>query len=635
MSPRPLLLIALLSLAGCGAPPLGAMALYDTSPSREDFFALPWPDDRRLTVGADGKRRIDLSGYYNAGGQLGKYLDLIGGAPLDGFGLHAGIFFRFDGPLDPESLPATAAASITADAGAFVVDVSPSSPTHGQRTPVRAHFDGPAGRYAGANRLTLLPEPGFPLREKTTYAAVVTDGVVAADGGPLRRDPRFDGKLLAGLEGALGIPAGRVVVATVFSTQDATSGMKQLRDAVYAQAPAPVAADFKHIGAEKGAKRFDLYHGTFQSPMFQEGTPPYINDGGRLRTGADGKPKVVRLEGLRFALTVPRGAIPATGWPVILYAHGTGGDFEDFVGDGSAGGAALVRDSNDRPVAAFAMISIDQVLHGPRDPSESDPEVTFFNFQNLEAARDNVRQGALDDFQLLRLVEGLKIDKAPGTGLPIRLDKDRIYFKGHSQGGLTGPLFLAFEPKIKAAVLSGAGADLIFALTGKTKPLDITRVVSAVVGEPVDEYHPLLSLLQTFLEPADPGNYGRFFFREVPPGQTPKSIFQPVGIVDNFTPVPTMFAFAAAMGVQPVTPLIAPIPSLPLFPDGTAAAPISRNVAGGEACGVMCEYKVPTAQSGRPAYDGHFVIFRHPQAVAQANLFLATHAKSGVAQLLR
>ena len=59
------------------------------------------------------------------------------------------------------------------------------------------------------------------------------------------------------------------------------------------------------------------------------------------------------------------------------------------------------------------MIGIDQVLHGPRDPSSSNPEITFFNLQNLEAARENVKQGAADDFQLLRLVEGMDIPKAP------------------------------------------------------------------------------------------------------------------------------------------------------------------------------------------------------------------------------
>src|SRR5262249_31266697 len=149
---------------------------------------------------------------------------------------------------------------------------------------------------------------------------------------------------------------------------------------------------------------------------------------------------------------------------------------------------------------------------------------------------------------------GFSVSATPITGQPIRFDLDRIYFKGHSQGGLTGPLFLAYEPKIKAAILSGAGADLILSLLNKTQPVDIPKVVQSVVGEDVAEDARLLSLLQTFLESSDPGNYARLFFREPPAGVPAKSIYQSMGIVDHYTPVPTIKALALAMGVQPANP---------------------------------------------------------------------------------
>ena len=125
---------------------------------------------------------------------------------------------------------------------------------------------------------------------------------------------------------------------------------------------------------------------------------------------------------------------PSDGWPVILYAHGTGGDYQTFVRESLDLRAALI-ERKGKPPVRMAMIGIDQVLHGPRDPSGSNPEITFFNLQNLDAARDNVKQGAADDFQLLRLVEEMNVAKAPTTGRPIRFDKKRIYFMGHSQGG--------------------------------------------------------------------------------------------------------------------------------------------------------------------------------------------------------
>ena len=82
--------------------------------------------------------------------------------------------------------------------------------------------------------------------------------------------------------------------------------------------------------------------------------------------------------------------MPPDGWPVILYAHGTGGDYQTFVRESLDLRAALI-ERKGQPPTRMAMIGIDQVLHGPRDPSGSNAEITFFNLQNLAAARDNVR----------------------------------------------------------------------------------------------------------------------------------------------------------------------------------------------------------------------------------------------------
>ena len=53
------------------------------------------------------------------------------------------------------------------------------------------------------------------------------------------------------------------------------------------------------------------------------------------------------------------------------------------------------------------------------------------------------------------------------------VDPARIGVIGHSQGGITGAPFLAFEPGVKAAVLSGTSALLFRVLLEKTQPFDI------------------------------------------------------------------------------------------------------------------------------------------------------------------
>jgi len=60
-------------------------------------------------------------------------------AKLDGFGLNAAIFARFDGALDPASLP-DPAASQQPGASVYLVNLDAVSPNRGQRTPLIAHF---------------------------------------------------------------------------------------------------------------------------------------------------------------------------------------------------------------------------------------------------------------------------------------------------------------------------------------------------------------------------------------------------------------------------------------------------------------------------------------------------------------
>jgi len=190
-------LLLALALAACNGSsssstpdmaPAGATALYDNTSARPDFFALPWPSDARISTTTG---QMDLTGFINPGGEIGKYITTIGNEPLGGFGTQSAIYFRFSAAIDPTTLPASADASILASANVYVVDTTPTSPTFGQRAPVRAHFVAESGNYISSNWLALLPEPGFPLRQKTTYTAVLTDGLRAADGGPVRADPRF------------------------------------------------------------------------------------------------------------------------------------------------------------------------------------------------------------------------------------------------------------------------------------------------------------------------------------------------------------------------------------------------------------------------------------------------------------
>ncbi len=74
--------------------------------------------------------------------------------------------------------------------------------------------------------------------------------------------------------------------------------------------------------------------------------------------------------------------------------------------------------------------------------------------------------------------------------------------------------------------------------------------------------------------------------------------------------------------------------TLPLTSLQWAPPPIAKNVAGGTATGVLCEYKVPVLTNGKQPYDGHFVVFKYTAAIRQSNRFLATHVRDGLPTLM-
>jgi hypothetical protein len=574
---RKLLALSFLIL-GCGDDGAAGVVVLDQN-DPHDFYARPFPSDDRKNP--DGT--IDLSTYPRPSVLIKEYVDEAA-RDKHGFGENTCIYFRFSGAIDPMSLPQTPQDSLAADASVFLTEVA-----SGQRIPVRTHMRPKGGKYAGANLLAMCPFAGLPLAPQTKYTAAVTTKVHAADGTPIQKGG-----------------------STTFTTGDPTSDMKALRDAIVAlPAPTPSMLTWQSGGS------FDEYDGIYSAPFFQQGTVPFLtpDQGGTIQFDAQGHPQLVRMDQLRFAMTVPKSAMPANGYPMVIYAHGTGGNYRSFITEGLAERLAGV---------GIAMMSIDQVLHGPRDPTGADPEITFFNFQNMAAARDNVRQGGADDFQLLRLAQNWSTSiTLPMTNAQVKFDSQSMAFMGHSQGGLTGPLFVAYEPGVRGAVFSGAAGLLIIALLNKTQPVNIPDVVSTLVNDdPLDEFHPLLSLVQQYFEPADPCNYGRLYFQVPPQGVPAHSIFQTIGLVDHYAPVPGLKAFMLSMGLQPVGMLPDPIDGLDLAGLNVGTAPVSANVAGGAATGVAAEY-VATG------YDGHFVLFDNTAAQRQSTGFLQSLLAGG------
>jgi len=623
-------ILALLAVAGCGGgEPVTALFELPRDGHTSEYYALPFPNDLRLR--SDGT--IDLDDHVRPNELIGLYLDAVS-AGTHGFGTNSAGFVRFSGVIEAGSLPADPTASLAEDATVQLVDVDPASPERGQRRPLLFRFSPYEGESIAANWLGCLPYPGFPLRPSTTYALLVTRDLRGSDGAGVARAADFEAvmgdggsdpvvidararyaPLLDWLDQPGGLERDDLADAAVFTTEDAVGLVGRAREVIYRDVAAPVIRDLTLVD---NGPDYDTFEGVYDGPNFQTGLPPYENpdDGGAIEVDAAGDPVVARSEALRVAITVPPGTTPATGWPIVIYAHGTGGDYRSFIDDNTA--LRMARQG-------LAVASIDQPLHGPRGDGSDPGEDLVFNYKNPVAALDTIRQGAIDDFQLVRLVTTLTIaDAISGRGA-LRFDPDRLLFMGHSQGGLTGTLFVAWEPLVEGAVLSGDGGLLYQTLLHRPGIADL--VAGFIRDYPLDQFNNLLALVQAFAEPGDPANYGPLILREPPAGGTAKDVYQSEGLGDSYVPEVTMEALALTLGVQPVSPVLQPVEGFALRGLDVLDAPVTGNAVGGHTA-VFLQYQPASGN------DGHFVVFDVPTARRQHAAFLGSLARDGRATLV-
>ncbi|WP_437534689.1 hypothetical protein WME79_10900 [Sorangium sp. So ce726] len=643
---------SLVAALGCGDAPPSVSSIW-VSPARqgelrgERFFDAPWPSDLRREGGA-----VRLDGYHNPRRLriLDEYIREMDSV-LDGFSPAAAGFLRFAGPIDVSSLPSTPALAMSPLGTVQLIDVDPGSPERGARRPISIHFRREAGVYWPANTLAIMPVMGFPLRPRTRYALVVTDAVRGEGGGAVEASPELREALGIGQASvtpdavrealapavdeieAAGVDRERIVHLTVFTTSDPTAELFALRDHLLASVPPPDARPALWQLLSHQAT-WDEYTGVYgPSPNYQIGRAPYLShdDGGGFGSKA-GEPVIASYFDLRFSLTVPaasRCPMPEAGYPVVLFAHGTGGDYRSYVRRGT--GQELAE-------RCLAVMGVDQIFHGTRPEAPQDPSqagLLYYNVQNVAAARTNARQSALDEVQRARLFTESRMmvpAAVSTTGEEIRFDPSKILFFGHSQGGLNGPLYLAADDSARGGVLSGASAVMSVTLLEKTNPPpNIAALVKSVflglMGEEegeVNEFHPAISLAQSIVDVVDPIHYAARLFVAPRDGFAPKSIYMteginPDGTGDSFAPPRGIEMHALAMGLPLQLPAQRPIREYGFGGPAPVEVPpggLAGNLAGGRASGLLAQWPVPEGS------DGHFVIFDVPAAAAQAHGFL-------------
>lgn len=599
--------------------PFGARQVAPAQDTTAPFVATPFPSDLWLTDGAPALSRFPTPGPGLIGfDALATTLRLIE-AERRGASLTPAIHFTFTRAVD--------AASFTGRVRFVALDT-------GEAVPFTSRVIEARGKYDCGNRLVVRPRPGLVLRPGTPYGVFLVEGVQAADGTPATALDALPGLLdgtgdpqgvfapLRSYLSSAGVSPATVVGATVFTTDRPAA----LRDAVQAAAQAaPARVDGDAVKCAAGVRShcaFDddatrqcpetptagatEYHVRLDLPKLQAGARPYTPTGGGLVRSGDRVEPVAR-ETVCAAVLVPSGRAPAGGWPVLVYAHGTGGHFRSFVD--------TLGDLADR----FVVMSYDAPMHGPRQGGARtiDPGAVFFNLRNPEAALGNAAQGLADLFALDTLLGSGALRLNATTTLT--LDPARRMLWGHSQGGNAAAVVFGGPSGFRGGVLSGTGGSIVDGLLGKTSPADVSVALKLLLQSlELDPDDLPLGPLGWYFEPVDPITHA---------GRTAGNahVLHVYGRHDSYAPESTQRLYAAATGGTLVVP--EPMPAwfdlLSELDMATGPLPITGNVAAGQ--GTLATLEVlddPAGTDDGEVYDGHFVAFRDNAARAQLRAWL-------------
>ncbi len=667
---RGLLLLLPWVLLGCPrasepSPPAataGAVSRAVFDPAGQGFFDLPWP----LAARRDPQGRPDLTGLPNPRGEVFLERIRLLGQVQEGFSPTGTVSVRFDAPLRaPADDPL---ATLSSASPVFLVDVDPTSPERGRRQPVHVAVTERADAFRPAHLLQLLPVPGRGLRANTTYAAVVRTDLGAGDGRALGQHPTLAtllaGGVPAGARGEalarafaplvaalpdLGLASGDVAAATVFTTGDPTARL--VRQAAHVRALPPLQPS-EPLAVRDRFETFTALRGALDLPLYQDGAPPYLFWGGRQVTDEAGLPVQQGVARAPFQLSVPQGPMPAGGFPLYVYCHGTGGSSRQAIDRGRKEakdatpppGSGLARDA---AAAGWGTACV----AGPFSPERlgvlAADGYLAYNFLNAAALRDNFAQMILEQVHFLSALLALRIDPAlcPGTDASaaldgkVRFDPDLLVVGGQSLGSYLSGMLGALLGDWDGVILSGAGGSWVDFAFSPRYPFELIRLVELLglpLGERLDRFHPLIMAFDLACGPADNTHYLRHLVREPLPEQRPPHVLVVEGHDDLQVGTDLQRALALAIGVDLVGEDPGPTPEEQVAPalswGGLArldypAGANRRAPDGTPRTVVMVRYP----EDG--VLEGHHVVFQLERPRGQLRDFLAAIAAGEAPQV--
>jgi hypothetical protein len=630
-------------------PETAVQAIYDLDAADTDFYALPFPSDLLL----DAQGQPDLGTFPNVNNNpfMNDVIEMAA-QERTGWGLNQVCLFAFDGNLGVASLPEEGAASSREDSLVWFTAVDPDSPDYGRLLPVRHHYWTKPDPYQPGKILSVAPYQGVTLRQDTTYACILWRGIADDQGGLISPNESFRrvvagnsdnaeearaAALYAPLRDFLAVrgrSVGDVLAATVFTTWHPATRFKEIFDQALATYDTTLVTPFAQT---REYPDYLVLSGELEMPQFQAGTQPFDTEGTLVFDAAGN----LVQQGNMIApvvLTLPKSPMPAEGYPLCVFIHGSGGlstqavdrgpqthDHGPVAGEGPAMHLAQL---------GIASVCMGMPLNPERLPGASD--LAYLNYQNFPAMRGTFRQGTIELGLMFRLLRAFELDGAQFPGLSpsggsIRFDQENLFAMGQSMGAMYVNLWGPFEPSLKVLVPTGAGGQYTLMLMHMTlMPAGSLINILFGIGNPdLDDLHPTMVIGQLALDTVDPIVTMPHLFRYPFEGIPAKSVFHPAGYVDSYFGPPVISAVALSMGLELAGDLVYPKLEEELAMVGLRHLdyPVEGNVAAGDGTtvtGVIAQYAADDVTG-----SGHYVAFQLDEPKYQYRCFFKSYLETG------
>lgn len=607
-------------------------------------------------------------------------------ARADGWSPIGPIVLPISDRIDPESIPRTVEASLDPTSTIALVDIDPGSPGRGERFPFEAVLR--KDRTAiGLEDHALWVLPARPLRAGGRYALLMRRGIASSagramvepvsirsilarsGGSPSGANPSSAESASGGAATSVAAPAwSRVkgVVAAqlepVLTVADAALAIPWTRDDLVFALPFTVRSlvgferdplallegvraltgprlEIERVEVVRDPARplAAVVHGRFAVPVWRERRTRGI------ARNADGSPRVVGRDALRFVLALPRRAVK-TPAPILMYQHGNPGSASEEIG-------SIRQDAYLE--AGFAVVGFTDLWNRGKPQGSLDRRQLVV--RQVAALADSVRKKKVvpDDWlvtlgEQLALVEALpelaSLDVLPVSAPDGRPEIDGrlpLVYEGISQGAIHGQALVAYSDRVRAASLVAGGARLA-ELALHQAASSMVKALPFLFGDfrPLDLWV-TLALFQTAIDRQDAHLHALRLHRGVVPGDpasTPRrdgsssldgerawpSLLLTAGTGDSYIPLRASRSLAWVLG--PLAWLEAKDASGLSLP--RAEAPLRGNLADGTT-GAYVEI-VPYGSSLPTAPGCHPEVLPLPEEILREGHFCAQLAEESI-----